>query len=117
METYAAATQARLLASYREVESGTRSDRPMLTKAIAHANRSGATLIIAKLDRLARNVHFLSGLMSPESTSSRAIILTPTGSRFTSSPPSPRMRHRGSVSGRRRLWPPTRPAAARSVRW
>lgn len=63
METYAAATQARLLASYREVESGTRSDRPMLTKAIAHANRSGATLIIAKLDRLARNVHFLSGLM------------------------------------------------------
>lgn len=63
METYAAATQARLLASYREVESGTRSDRPVLTKAIAHANRSGATLIIAKLDRLARNVHFLSGLM------------------------------------------------------
>jgi DNA invertase Pin-like site-specific DNA recombinase len=63
VEAYAAATRARILASYQEVESGTKSDRPMLDKAIAHANCSGATLIIAKLDRLSRNVHFLSGLM------------------------------------------------------
>jgi len=63
VEAYAAAIRARLLASYQEVESGCKSDRPMLDKAIAHANCSGATLIIAKLDRLARNVHFLSGLM------------------------------------------------------
>lgn len=52
-----------LLSTYNEIESGKRCDRPELAKAIAHAKRSGATLVIAKMDRLARNVHFLSGLM------------------------------------------------------
>ncbi len=54
----------RLLAPlYVEVESGKRSDRPKLTDALAHCRRTGATLLIAKLDRLARDVHFISGLM------------------------------------------------------
>jgi DNA invertase Pin-like site-specific DNA recombinase len=37
--------------------------RPELRKALELCRKSGATLLIAKLDRLARNVHFVSGLM------------------------------------------------------
>jgi DNA invertase Pin-like site-specific DNA recombinase len=54
---------ASITAEYVEVESGKRADRPELAKAIAHAKRIGARLVIAKLDRLARNVAFVSGLM------------------------------------------------------
>lgn len=53
----------KILAEYTEVESGKRSDRPKLAEAVALCKRHKATLIIAKLDRLARNVHFISGLM------------------------------------------------------
>jgi DNA invertase Pin-like site-specific DNA recombinase len=49
--------------SYVEIESGKRSDRPQLAKALAHAKATGATLVIAKLDRLSRNVAFISNLM------------------------------------------------------
>ncbi len=53
-----------LLAEFTEVESGKRhSNRPELLKAIELSRRQKATLVIAKLDRLARNVHFISGLM------------------------------------------------------
>jgi DNA invertase Pin-like site-specific DNA recombinase len=52
-----------LTGEFCEVESGKRSDRPQLVAAIAASKRAKATLIIAKLDRLARNVHFISGLL------------------------------------------------------
>jgi len=52
-----------LLAEYVEIESGRRSDRPELTKALAQSKATGATLVIAKLDRLSRNVAFISNLM------------------------------------------------------
>jgi DNA invertase Pin-like site-specific DNA recombinase len=53
----------RIVAEFTEIESGKRSDRPKLAEALKACRVLGATLIIAKLDRLARNVHFISGLM------------------------------------------------------
>jgi DNA invertase Pin-like site-specific DNA recombinase len=46
-----------------EVESGKRNDRPTLAEAMRLCKRQHATLVIAKLDRLARSVHFIYGLM------------------------------------------------------
>jgi DNA invertase Pin-like site-specific DNA recombinase len=52
-----------IVSTFTEVESGKRKDRPELLRALAACRRIGAVLVIAKLDRLARNVHFVSGLM------------------------------------------------------
>lgn len=63
VEIYTEVSIAQLIGEYTEVETGKRADRPELAKALAHAKRAGATLIVAKLDRLARNVAFTSALM------------------------------------------------------
>jgi DNA invertase Pin-like site-specific DNA recombinase len=52
-----------LIETFTEIESGKRVKRPELAKALALCKRHKATLLIARLDRLARNVHFISGLM------------------------------------------------------
>jgi DNA invertase Pin-like site-specific DNA recombinase len=63
LEAYAKQNGAAYIHWYTEVESGKRADRPELAKALAHCRRSKQTLVVAKLDRLARNVAFLSALM------------------------------------------------------
>ena len=60
---YAEKHDGKIIAEYTETETGRRADRPKLAKAVGHTKLSAATLVIAKLDRLARNVHFTSGLM------------------------------------------------------
>jgi DNA invertase Pin-like site-specific DNA recombinase len=52
-----------IVAEFQEVESGKKNDRPQIAAALAACRLRRATLIIAKLDRLARNVHFISNLM------------------------------------------------------
>lgn len=53
-----------LVSEYREIESGkSHKNRPELISALAECKKKKAILVIAKLDRLARNVHFISGLM------------------------------------------------------
>jgi DNA invertase Pin-like site-specific DNA recombinase len=53
----------KLIKEVVEVESGKRNDRPAIAEALRLCRLHRATLIIAKLDRLARNVHFISSLM------------------------------------------------------
>ena len=64
LDTYRRDRGGRVLATYREIETGKTADRPELARAIAHAKRSGATLVVAKLDRLARNAAFLLALQA-----------------------------------------------------
>lgn len=58
-------TQGRgeIIAEYTEVESGKKNDRPQLVEALNLCRQKKARLVIAKLDRLARNVAFIASLM------------------------------------------------------
>ena len=62
IEDFAVSRGAEVLARFTEVESGRKADRPELTKALHLAKVTGATLVIAKLDRLSRNAAFLLAL-------------------------------------------------------
>ncbi|WP_299912788.1 recombinase family protein [uncultured Paracoccus sp.] len=63
VQDYLTARNGEMLAEYVEVESGKVNERPQLALAMADAKRAGAVLLIAKLDRLARNVAFIANLL------------------------------------------------------
>ena len=54
------------ITEFIEVESGRKKDRPKLKEALDLCRKTGSTLIVAKLDRLARNVYFLSSLLESD---------------------------------------------------
>jgi DNA invertase Pin-like site-specific DNA recombinase len=66
-----------VIKEFVEVESGKKSDRPILTDAIKACRLYGAKLVIAKIDRLSRDAHFLLGLEK-------------AGIDFVAAPPGPR---------------------------
>ena len=71
----------KLVATYTEIESGKKAARPELAKALAHAKRSKAILVVAKMDRLSRNLAFLSALL--ESSVEFVAVDNPHANRLT----------------------------------
>lgn len=63
IEQFCHENQYELTDEFREIESGRKSDRPVLLKALARTKALKAILVIGKLDRLARNVAFIANLM------------------------------------------------------
>lgn len=64
VENFVLQNRGTLIGSYTEIETGTnKKKRIEIFKAIDFAKRNDAVLVIAKIDRLARNVHFVSSLM------------------------------------------------------
>ena len=63
VKAYLTGRDHNLIAEFTEIESGRNSDRPKLAEALALAKKQKAILVIARLDRLARNVVFIASLM------------------------------------------------------
>ncbi|MFL5284061.1 MAG: recombinase family protein [Rhodopila sp.] len=62
VRSFLAAHPGDLADEFTEVETGKHADRPQLAKALAACHLTGAVLVIAKLDRLSRDAHFLLGV-------------------------------------------------------
>ena len=56
--------QAEIAKEFVEVESGKKADRPILAEALRECKANGFTLLVAKLDRLSRNLHFITALQN-----------------------------------------------------
>ncbi|MDR0832875.1 MAG: recombinase family protein [Candidatus Symbiothrix sp.] len=54
----------KVIAEFTEIETGKSANRPQLNNALAACKQHNATLIVAKLDRLARNLHFVTSLQA-----------------------------------------------------
>ena len=68
IESFAAKEGFEVTVVFEEIETGKGSDaldrRPALAKALAAARKAKCSIVVAKLDRLSRDVHFISGLMA-----------------------------------------------------
>jgi DNA invertase Pin-like site-specific DNA recombinase len=64
IQDFVAAQGGEIVADHVEVMSGRYDDRPELQKAMAHAKKLKCFIVVSKLDRLSRDVAFISGLMS-----------------------------------------------------
>ena len=53
-----------IVGNFVEVESGKNNDRPELLKCIEHSKRTGSTILVSRLDRLTRSLHFLTTLQT-----------------------------------------------------
>lgn len=62
VKSFIGAQGGRVVAEFQEVESGKRADRPELAKALERCKLTRSTLVVAKLDRLTRDVSFLCKL-------------------------------------------------------
>ena len=81
VQTFLSGRGGEVVGEFTETESGKKaSNRPQLQAAMDVCRKQRATLVIAKLDRLARNVHFISGLM--ESGVDFVAVDQPTKDRF-----------------------------------
>jgi DNA invertase Pin-like site-specific DNA recombinase len=63
VSAFAGSNGFNVVAEFTEVESGKKDNRPVLLAALASCRANNAVLLIAKLDRLGRNVAFISALM------------------------------------------------------
>lgn len=63
VQAFVRGVRGQIVGQLEEIESGSSNTRPKLNEAIQLAKTKRATLVIAKLDRLSRNVHFISQLM------------------------------------------------------
>ncbi|NVK23530.1 MAG: recombinase family protein [Gammaproteobacteria bacterium] len=63
VKDYVSRQEGKLLFEYTEIESGKKSDRPKLLEALNHCQLTNSTLVVSKLDRLSRDLHFLTTVM------------------------------------------------------
>src|SRR6266581_3404474 len=63
VQRHMASVGGTLIAEHTEIETGKRNDRPELAKALVACRKRKARLVIAKLDRLSRNVAFIATMM------------------------------------------------------
>lgn len=63
IQNFCGAESLELVADFVDVESGGKDERTGLNEALKLAKEIGATIVVAKLDRLSRDVHYISGLM------------------------------------------------------